>query len=123
MSWELSSSEDNGVVRVVLTGVWPKADPDNLLVEIINEWDKGSHSNVLLCDLRMVEHAPNVGSDAAMSHCFARAGFNRIRKVAVLDHICHKAVDEVCELLISNRGCDIKFFFEENQDVYDWLLQ
>lgn len=123
MTWELSSYEDNGIVRVLLNGVWPKGDIAEILVEIINNWSKGSHVNALLCDLRQMDHSPDVGTDAAMSQHFIAAGFNRVRKIAVLDRVCHKDVDETCQLILSNRGCNIKFFYEDSQEVYDWLLQ
>jgi hypothetical protein len=52
---------------------------------------------------------------------FAKAGFTRVRKIAVLDTVNRKVSNDFLETTARNRGVRFKFFYSSEQEVLNWF--
>ena len=123
MSYNISHRIDNDLIRVDFTGIWPKHHPETPFADIMKLWVDAGKQHLLVCDLRQQENSPDMGTDFIMANYFSENGFNRIAKVAVLDKPEYRKLNDINELLLNNRGCNVRFFYEEGHALDEWLSE
>ena len=123
MSYNISHRIDNDLIRVEFTGTWPKHHPETPFADIMKLWVDAGKQHLLVCDLRQQENFPDMGTDFIMANYFSENGFNRIAKVAVLDKPEYIKLNDINELVLNNRGCNIRFFYEEGHALDEWLSE
>ena len=121
MACNISHRIDSNLIRVKMTGTWPKHQPETMFADIMKIWVDAGKKHLLLLDLRQQENFPDMGTDFIMANYFCENGFNKIGKVAVLDKPVHKKLNDINELVMNNRGCNVRFFYEEGPVMDEWL--
>ncbi len=115
----LTCSVFDGYVLIHIDGSWP-SQPNKLIEEIYNFWEKAQQNNLLL-DLREMQGKPTLAGDYFDAKVFEEIGFKNICKIAVIDQIKRKDDNDFFELTASNRGLKFRFFYENEQKAIDWL--
>ena len=121
MTCNISHRIDSNLIRIELTGTWPKHHPETMFADIMKIWVDAGKKHLLLCDLRQQENSPDMGTDFIMANYFVENGFRKVGKVAVLDKLEHRKLNDINELVMNNRGCKVRFFYEEGPVMDEWL--
>lgn len=125
MAYTLEYLAGETCLRVRVDGDWPRGDARELLGDIVRVWaESGSaHGRLpVLIDLRAMQDSPTVTEDYHYAGQFAAAGFRQLGGVAFLDRPDRREANDFFETASFNRGLTFRFFYDEESDAIEWLL-
>jgi hypothetical protein len=103
-----------------ITGTWPAGRVDKIIADMFSIWEK--YEKPLLIDLRDLEDTPSIFRDYEEAKQFARVGFWRAGRIAVLDTPKRRKANDFLETAANNRGVRFVFFYSDEEEAIARLL-
>ena len=122
MSYQVSSTLHENYVCVSINGTWPAEKPEMIIDEIYSKWAKHQKPD-LLVDISKLWADPSVINEYYTSAIFENVGFQGIHLIAVFDTPARKEINDFLEKAAQNRGLQLRFFYQNEQEATDWLYQ
>lgn len=122
MNHTFTCSKEEGFLRIKIEGEWQKNKPDEI-INGIKELSEHYTCSTLLIDIKKMKPIDSILQDYYNAKLFAKADFKEFDRIAIFDikDRC-KANDFIMATKGSNYS-DLQFFYEDEQEAIDWLLQ
>jgi hypothetical protein len=121
MTYEIKSKLKDNILKIIVTGTWPSKNPESIIADILNHCYKHQEIPKLL-DIRDMESTPTILGDYEEVGLFVKAGFRRLGRIAILDTRSRKESNDFLETTALNQGLNFRFFYEDEQEVSNWLF-
>ena len=120
MNYALEHSFIQGCLRIRVTGTWPSQKVEEVISDMFSLWEL--NQKPILIDIRGMTDTPSVLRDYLSAEQFAKAGFRRVGRVAVLDNPERHDANDFFETTAHNRGLTFRFFYAGEQEAIEWLI-
>ena len=122
MNYQVASTLHENYVCVSINGTWPADKPEIILDEIYGKWANHQRDDLLL-DISKLRADQSVINEYYTDKIFENVGFQSIRLIAVFDTPARKEINDFLEKAAQNRGLQIRFFYQNEQEATEWLYQ
>jgi hypothetical protein len=121
VEFTITEADKGGYHQLTVVGTVEYRSGQSLHPEVIAV--VGKHPGaIFLLDITKLEGRPDVLQSIQTVEAMPRETLESIRKLAILDDISNRTSAIISEMMMINRGLNVKFFFEKAMAV-GWLMK